>query len=328
MSRGNFKVEDITKAYFPVEAKLLFVQDEQQLDLYSALNSHMAITDVEKNHVFSVVTRNYHLVSNEHAVELGKDVFSRVFQSIKYDDLQCFNVTMPSTRSFCHIDLIHEKSDFEPWEKETWTPFIRVTNSYNKTKLLRYEIGFCRWACKNGLILGSKSIEFKYTHDKSAKEKIERMAENLGEIKAIEQEFISKLKSIKEIEFGKNLLFPLVLKVFDIKSDVTSGSLKDKLKRIENLAELRQHIENLATNYCQELGETGYTALNVITDFASRPQFVISPVARINGFQSNCSEWIDDFTNQIKQPSFNPFDYLQPQIETAKKLDVVIKELS
>ena len=52
MSRGNFKVEDITKAYFPVEAKLLFVQDEQQLDLYSALNSHMAITDVEKNHVF------------------------------------------------------------------------------------------------------------------------------------------------------------------------------------------------------------------------------------------------------------------------------------
>lgn len=328
MPRRNFEVEDINKAYFPVEVKLLFVQDKQQLDSYSALSSHVAITDLENNRVFAVVTKNYKLVTNKQAVDLGKDVFSRVFSGIKFEDLQCFNVTMPSTRSFCHIDLIHKDSDFEPWEQDTWTPFIRVTNSYNKTKLLRYEIGFCRWACKNGMILGAKSIEFKYTHDRSAKEKVARMAENLGDIKAIEQDFIRKLRSIKEIDFSKSLMFPLILKVFDINSDVTSGSIKDKLKKLERLLELRNHIQSLADSYCQELGENGYSAFNLITDFATRPKGVISPETRINGYQSNCSKWIDDFTRQIKHPNFDASEYLQMQIETATRLEKVIKELS
>ena len=328
MSRQDFKKFDISKAYFPVEAQLLFIRDENQMESYSALKSHRAIIDCENNHVFSVVTDSYNLILNKDAVENSEGLFTKVFKNIAFKDMQCFNVTMPKTRSFCHIDLIHSESDFEPWEKDAWTPFIRITNSYNKTKLLKYEIGFCRWICKNGMIFGDRSIEFAYTHSKNAKEKIAKMADNLGDIKQLEAQFINQLKSIKDVVFDKNLMFPLVLKVFEIKTDVTKGQLKEKLSKVERLLALRDHIEQLATHYCQESGENGYSALNVLTDFATRPTNVISPTSHINSYQTSCAQWLDEFTKEIKSKHFDPKVYLSEQLNIAAKIVTVASQLN
>jgi hypothetical protein len=328
MSRNEFKVVDIESAYFPVERRPLFVEDETSLDNYSPLKTHFAVMDIEQDHVFSVVTKNYDLVTNKDAVESSRELLSRVFNNIKFDEMQCFNIIMPQTRSFCHIDFIHQKSDFTVWENDSWTPFIRITNSYNKTKLLKYEIGFCRWICKNGMVFGDRSIEFSYAHSKGAKENIAKMADNFGKINKLEKDFISKLKSIKEVVFDKNLIFPLVLKVFDINCDVTNGDLKSRFGRVQRLNQIKTHIEKLAKRYFDECGENGYAALNVLTDFATRPEGVISPTSNINSYQSNCAKWLDEFTKNIKSNSFNLNEYLKDQIKSVSKVEIVINELS
>lgn len=91
-------------------------------------------------------------MTNQQAYDQASDIMKKVFQTTRLEDLICLNVTMPSSRSFCHIDLIHKDADFLPWENDKWTAFLRITNSYNRTRLLRFEPGFCRWICLNGMI--------------------------------------------------------------------------------------------------------------------------------------------------------------------------------
>ena len=85
------------------------------------------------------MTDDYELVTNKAAYEMAAEVMKKVFHTTQISDMECLNITMPKTRSFCHIDLIHKSADFSPWEKDKWTAFLRISNSYN-----RVLIGHCR----------------------------------------------------------------------------------------------------------------------------------------------------------------------------------------
>lgn len=327
MGRGNFKEADIKQALFDVVEKPIFFQSDDG-EAFKKLTTHRAIVDVERDNTLAVVTGKYELITNQEAIKRGERIFSQVFDIIKIEDLQCLNIIMPKTRSFCHIDFIHKDSDFSPWEKETWTAFIRVTNSYNRTKPLKYELGFCRWICKNGIIFGAKSIEVKTNHNYGAKEKTERQVENLPDIKALEEEFAQKLICIKDVKFNKELLFPLVIKVFDINADLSTGSFKSKFNKIEKLSKLRLHIDSISVNYVNEYGETAFSAFNTLTDFATRPVSVVSPVGKVNSYQSTCSVWLEEFTSICTKKDFNAELYLAPELESIKSFDTVLRELT
>jgi hypothetical protein len=312
MPRLNFEEYDVTTALFEVQLKPIYMKDNDGNE--TKLSSHLAVHDYEKSKVLCVVTKNYKLISNEEALTKGKEIFQRIFNNISHEDMLCFNITMPKTRSFCHIDLIHKNSDFDVWEGETWTPFLRITNSYNRTKLLKYELGFCRWICKNGMIFGAQSVEYSYTHNKAELESIDRFAENIGSIKKLEAQFVENLLQLKRFYVPKSLLFPLVLRVFDIEvNDVKSD--KRQLKR---MIEIMSHVQKLADTYVPTLGENAYSALNVLTDFATRPVGVISQANHINSFQTKSANWLQDFIEKIESRSFKFEDYLKVQIEQVK----------
>jgi hypothetical protein len=160
MKARTWKPMDPSPAFFPVELRPLLMQSPGQPGRMTALDRHFAVADVERNTAFAVVTGDYELVTNASAFELADVVMKKVFHTTSMQDMVCLNVTMPKTRSFCHIDLIHRAGDFSPWEQDKWTAFLRISNSYNRTRLLRFELGFCRWVCMNGVIFGRKSIEF------------------------------------------------------------------------------------------------------------------------------------------------------------------------
>jgi hypothetical protein len=328
MSRQEFEEYDIEKAFFPVELKSVYVKDGEEDNSYRKLSRHHVVMDKDKSHPFAVVTSNYHLVSNEEAYEKSKELFSKVFGNISYDDMQCFNVTMPSTRSFCHIDFIHKESDFDVWENDSWTPFIRITNSYNRTKLLKYELGFCRWICRNGMIFWAKSVEFSYSHSKSQKENIERFAENIGDIKQIETDLIDNLTQLKNFPLEENLMFPLVLKVFDIQTNIKTGSTKEKLKKAEKLLDIKDYTASLSEKYFDELGANGYSAFNVLTDFATRPVGVISPASQINSYQKKCGSWMEQFISDKKTTNFSIETYLDSFLVTAKIIESLHQKLN
>ena len=75
------------------------------------------------------------------------------------------------TMGSCRIDLVHPASsiDFDasgiPGKPDAYGTFVRVTNSYKRSRALRFEIGFIRWTCSNGMIVPGSSIRFEFEHN-------------------------------------------------------------------------------------------------------------------------------------------------------------------
>lgn len=327
MNKKKWEEIDPKAAFFPVELRPIYMKptgsSEGQNDLFTAdglvqLQRHKAVVDVEKETAFAVVTDNYELVTNKAAYEQAEEVMKKVFQMTTIDDMACLNVTMPSTRSFCHIDLIHKSADFSPWEQDKWTAFIRVTNSYNRTRRLRFELGFCRWICLNGMIFGSKSIEFSYAHTRRGKDRIERFVENIGDIRKLEASLTEKLHNLERYYVPEKHMLPTLCRAFNIK---VTPEVAQKKKRMEELVALREHTRQLTNNYFSEIGPNGYAALNVLTDFASRPEGVISREASINGLQHKASSWMEEFISEIKNSSFSFDNYLADYRETVEIIE-------
>lgn len=193
---------------------------------------------------------------------MAGEVMRKVFQTTKAEDMVCLKITMPKTRSFCHIDLIHRSSDFSPWEHDKWTAFLRISNSYNRTRLLRFELGFCRWICMNGMIFGSKSIEFSYAHTRRGMNRVERFEDNIGDIRRIEATLTESLHQLKRYYVPPYEMLPIVCRAFDISA--TSEDL-NKPRRVEALALMRDQVRGLTDSYFRALGPHGYAALNVLT---------------------------------------------------------------
>lgn len=321
--KRNWPDYDPTVAFFPVELKPVFIQSSRQSDDlfddvgYQALPRHFAVVESESDHVFAVVTENYKLVTNQQAYELAAEALKTVFNFTSLADMACLKIIMPKTRSFCHIDLIHKESDFEPWKDDQWIPFIRITNSYNRTHRLRFEIGFCRLTNLNEVIFESKSVEISFAHTKQLHDIMLRWHENLGEIKELEIEFVNQLRNLERFHVPRRWMLPLACKVFGVQLNPKSSISSNKIKE---LTLFRNAIEWLTNDYFSALGEQGYAALNVLMDYASQPVGVMSPENRIDGYQRKAGDWINDFSQQIESREFSFEKYLNDYITTSKMI--------
>ena len=318
--KHNWPDYDPTVAFFPVELKPVFIQSSQQSgDLfgYHALPRHFAVVESESDHVFAVVTENYKLVTNQQAYELAAEALKTVFNFTSLADMACLKIIMPKTRSFCHIDLIHKERGFEPLKGDQWIPFIRITNSYNRTHRLRFEIGFCRLTNFNEVIFESKSVEISFAHTKQLHDIMLRWHENLGEIKELEIEFINQLRNLERFHVPRRYMLPLACKVFGIKLNPNSPISSN---RINDLILFRNDINRLTNDYFYTLGEQGYAALNVLMDYAIQPVGVMSPENKIDRYQRKAGDWINDFSKQIESREFSFENYLKDYITTSKMI--------
>lgn len=309
---------DPAEAFFPVEMRPLFMPTADGLQKYQQLRRHFAVVDVERQHPFAVVTDDYELVTNKAAYDMAAEVMKKVFHTTQIGDMACLNITMPKTRSSCHIDLIHNNADFSPWERDKWTAFLRISNSYNRTRLLRFELGFCRWICLNGIIFGSKSIEFSYAHTRRGMDRVDRFVENIGDIRKLEAALTEKLHQLKRYHVPEKEMLPLLCRAFDIKA---TKDVVEKQRRVDDLLALRDQAKSLTKAYFTEMGPHGYAALNVLTDYASRPAGVIAPEASMHGLQQKAGSWMDDFISAIKHPDFSFDSYLADYRQTAEVIE-------
>jgi hypothetical protein len=317
-AKRTWTPKDPAEAFFPVELRPLYMRAGTVREEYQKLIRHFAVVDVERNSPFAVVTDDYELVTNKTAFDMADEVMKKVFLTTKMGDLECLNVIMPKTRSFCHIDLIHKTASFSPWEGDVWTAFLRISNSYNRTRLLRFEVGFCRWICLNGIIFGSKSIEFSYAHTRRGMDRVDRFVQNIGDIRKLEAALTEKLHQLKRYHVPENEMLPILCRAFDIKA---TEELIQKPRRVDDLRALRAKAEDLTKTYFSTMGAHGYAALNVLTDYASRPVGVIAPEASMHGLQQKAGAWMDDFVSAIKSADFSFDSYLAEYRKTAELIE-------
>lgn len=312
---GYGRNTDKESVLFPVQQQPVYRSHQSSYsESYIKIPNFEAIVDVEKNHVFSVVTKSYQLVTNREALEMTFKAAKKVFSILNPESFEVFNIVMPGTRSFCHVDLIARNTVFEPFKNDKWVPFIRMTNSYNRTKLLSLHIGFCRWICTNGLIFGETSVKFSSMHMKGLAPKLDRFSEDIGDIQKMETQFVERLIGLKRYHVPKDKTLPLVCKVFGIRVN----PIEIRPKRKETLIRLRDKIEELTKQYFTELGENGYAALNILTDLAIRPVSDLGPAGLVHSYQEASGRWMRDFIKEIKKDHFDFEEYLGKEVgETA-----------
>ncbi|MGA2227118.1 MAG: hypothetical protein ABSH41_21995 [Syntrophobacteraceae bacterium] len=112
-------------------------------------------------------------------------------------------------------------------------------------------------------------------------------------------------------------MLPLLCRVFDIR--VTEDDFK-RPKRMDQLILFRDHVRSLIAKYFEQHGPNGYAALNVLTDFASRPRLYISQTAMVDQLQKTSGDWMTSFLAEIKSDKFHWENYLGDYIGYAKAL--------
>jgi hypothetical protein len=301
-------------AFFPVELNTVYmktgyatdsglskVQTFRKLKRFKAIQSQ----DKPEKVTFAVVSPSYQLVTNEQAYNLGRDLFSKVFAEFREEDLKPMHLIMPKTRSYCHIDLMHQTYKLSFSAGDNWIPFLRITNSYNRSYALGFTMGFCRGICSNGIIFGEKSIKFKYNHSRDAQDAKKDFIFQRNSLVKLEKSFIESLQRLQSIEIPVPLMLPLVYKVFDLKIPVEKSG-----KKSDNFYAAKNHILELSKGYCKHLGTNGYAALNILTDYASRPDGSTSSPVRTHSFQRKSGEWVRDFLQEFSKSSFSFESYL------------------
>lgn len=309
MMQRDWVAKDLKEAFFPVERQKLMWEDYQGEVHY--LNNQWALVD-DRNKTLSVVSNKYNLITNEDAYHWADFVVRGVFPGHSLADFECFNIHMPATRGSCRIDLIIPNTLQYPFgNRDSWIPFIRISNSYNKTIVLKYEVGFCRWICKNGVIFNQKGIKLTFTHSEhislaDISMKICSSYKDIGEIGSLWSDFQNKLHTLKNIEVPLTDWLPIYCKAFGV--DATKDELTHK--QLDTILSRGRHIQRSSREYAQELGENAYALFNVLTDFASYPIGITNSATVIHSYQQKVGAWVNEFIQEAKKSDFTLDAYI------------------
>ncbi|MBK8037746.1 MAG: DUF932 domain-containing protein, partial [Verrucomicrobiaceae bacterium] len=221
--------------------------------------------------VLGVVSRDYRVVTNQEAVKLAQEVCEKAFPGLSSVEWEAKRASAPRTLSYAFIDLMHKTHVLNYWDSEIkkddpFTPFLRVTNSFNGARALRFDIGFMRKHCSNGVIFEEEVATIKASHSKEAlaQLKIEITSRSLPLMWDEFSKFLTSVRSISMTTAQSTLALNTVLRLPAAKPD-------DKKTRAEGLKALSLDLSTRLTGYQKELGPNAYAVFNTLTDIAARP---------------------------------------------------------
>lgn len=289
-------------------------------DIFTDINGHnvkikgkKALINTADNIPISIVSDGYEIITNELAYEYGLKCLTILFKLNAHDKIEVFNITRPSTLSFCHIDIISPDRKFH-FKNDEYIPFVRITNSYNKMFKLHFRVGVCRWICENGMIIGDNSIRFSYNHMKGASEKVnfEIKADALEEIL---ERFRNDVEILSNKQFNYEFLYPMIYKGLGMKPRKEPMSEKQR----ENAEEIDSAIVNLNKRYREEIGGSFYSVYNILTDICTRGIENESFAAtRTHQRQLRAGKWLAEISTLLHKGSFDYKEYLKDYIESVK----------
>lgn len=302
---------NIDEALFPVGFADIFIEGMTESKFPEPVkipvDKYRAIINQYTGDVLCVVTKDYKLITNKEAFELGKECYKKIFDIGDTKDFEVFNITTPSTKTFCHIDIIKKGYEVNIWKQEVYLPYIRITNSYNRTKSLSFDLGFCRKLCDNGVIFEKEAIRCSFYHTRQIIKEIQFdiLPEKLDELR---RKFIEYANKLSEVSVPKPKAVPLMLKILDIKFDLDKkdGELKGEIKRMD---EIEERAGRLAEKYYKQLGENAYAIFNACTDYAT-----YSKSGDVNVFadsmQKRIGNWVEEFSEAKQMSGFSLENYI------------------
>ncbi|MFD2936157.1 DUF932 domain-containing protein [Spirosoma flavum] len=305
--RTHTRKTDLNTLLFPVALEPIYLAGATTpVDNFKAIAGFPH--DLGYKTVFCVVTDNYQLLTNSDALTIAESVYRRVFKTVDMKAMEVFNLIYPETKSFCHIDIIDKNYEVNLWAEEVYLPFIRVTNSYNRTRKLIFELGFCRKLCDNGVIFEKETITFAYTHTKGLLniDAIEKQLANDDRLSRLETSFIAWMQQLKNYPVADKYVLALCARIMEVHFDINNQDLKKRKKETDRAVLFQDDIERLKKKYWSEMGQTAYTVFNMATDYATHSTNTL----HIDGQQARVGTWLGDFCKAAAAKPFSMDDYL------------------
>ena len=306
-------------AFFVVTEQPIMTMDNR------IIRSYKAIVDRDTNSPISVVSKDYQLLTNERAFKIVDKAVETMFEGKTLADFEVYNVMMPKSKGSCIIDMVIPATEdyyfLDKWDN--YTPFVRIANSYNRTLNFRFEIGFCRWICKNGCIFNSNSISISVSHtSRYFEDKIFMQLRNASarfkHIKEMWAELRALLQAAHNLAADRAMILPLYCKLFGVKiEENTSEQMK------ERYVSRAKHLLTIGDEYFGQLGDNLYAMFNVFTDFTTHPivgdQFYA-------GRQMIIGKWLTDIVGEARKVGFSMEKYLENERRTAAALEKLIED--
>ena len=298
--------ETLHAACFPVALTDVYVGN-----LSRPAKRYRAVMPVDaglEDEPFAIVTDHYRLIRNEDVIDLGHEAFERLFGPRRRTPITVFNVLLAKGRgSFladftspeldCTIPIPgHSDPASEPAEDPSrHTFFLRVVNSYNRTQAVRIEAGICRWICRNGMIFGKQSIQFRDPHHKTKHQLMDQIArdaqrlatnelsEQIGNIYGI------RLMSDMSVLEGAWQILRLAIPPVDPKSR-TARLWRDRCAALSAVAQKYEKLHE----------QTAFSVLQAASQWA-RDEAQTSPIQR-HSYERRCGEMLTQLAANAHWP--------------------------
>ena len=267
---GKALEEGMHAVMFPVAKVDLFAETEP--GRHERIPGKKAIINTDSRQVLGVVTDQYQLLENRIALELARKCCITAFPHTAPADWRVFSVEAPLTGGHCRIDLEHRGRivtydwSFSRGSQDLYRPFVRVTNSYNTSRVFALHFGFVRWACENGVLDWDSEIRIAVSHDTREIEKaIERKVDK-AKFGRVAAKFRSLVEPLGETKIPRHRFRSTIQSVLEIREPKEMSEDRRMAWQALKLA-----IGRAGEAYVQKYGETAYALMNAITDLATRP---------------------------------------------------------
>jgi hypothetical protein len=293
---------------------LLFGVDQVPVEAVIGTNGHTrritipskkALVNQHSGQILGVVSRDYRVVTNQEAVDLAREACRIAFPGVSPMEWEAKRASAPRTLSYAHIDLMHRTHvlnyyDTAVGKDDPFTPFLRVTNSFNGARALRFDIGFMRKHCSNGVIFEEEVATIRASHSAEAlaQLKVEIKSRSLPKMWEEFSQFLSRVRSIDMTPEQSNLALNTVLRLPDPKPD-------DKLSRKEGLHTLSTDFSNRLTRYRTQLGPNAYAVFNTLTDIAARPPESVHFQKNRDTIEKRSGLWLKELACQSQVAGFD-----------------------
>lgn len=266
---------------------------------YVPVLGKQVIWNTDDKSVISIVSDQYHLLTHGEALKYAYMCCETAFPDVSESEWNLDVSGKPKGASI-RVDMTHSSSKLNfdscrPGDRpDAYGPFIRVRNSYDRSRAFSIEIGFQRKVCSNGLIIPDAILQVRYTHlEEKIVDKV-RVELQRDEFRKLQDQFTDLLVPLRRCDVPHRYFLALICCALEL-----------KVKKLQNSEweSLQYDLGSLSVHYIDELGETAYAALNAMTDFATR-SFGSTFVGRGDP-QRRAGAWLADFSERCSDPGFS-----------------------
>jgi hypothetical protein len=144
---------------------------------------------------------------------------------------------------------------------EDFTPFVRVTNSYNASRAVRLDVGFMRGICSNGMIFSAEAAKILASHTDEGIQHL-KMVHPFASMAALTKQFEETVAAVRAVDVTPDEGAEIARRVIDW------PVLTDKAtpRQHEDLRVLDADLVARRNRYFRDVGANAYAAFNLVTD--------------------------------------------------------------